>query len=59
MNHNMKLKPGPYNSVCYGSKDIEMRLNDGKRQLINVGDVITFTNIDTKECFDVKVINLH
>jgi len=59
MRHNMKLRRGPYNSICYGNKDIEMRLYDEKRQLISIGDIITFTNIETMECFDVKVINLH
>lgn len=59
MRHNMKLRQGPYNSICYGNKDIEMRLNDEKRQLINVGDIITFTNVETMECFDTKVISLH
>lgn len=59
MRHNMKLNNDPYNSIYYGNKDVEMRLNDEKRQLINVGDTITFTNVDTMECFDAKVINLH
>lgn len=59
MKHNMKLNNDPYNSICYGGKDIEMRLYDEKRQLINIGDSITFTNVDTLDTFDVKVINLH
>lgn len=59
MKHNMKLNNSPYNNIYYGNKDIEMRLNDEKRQLISIGDIITFTNIDTLEFFDVEVINLH
>lgn len=59
MDHNMKLNNEPYNSICYGNKDIEMRLYDEKRQLINIGDIITFTNRDTLDTFNVKVINLH
>lgn len=59
MNHSMKLRNDPYNSICYGNKDIEMRLYDEKRKLINIGDIITFTNIDTIECLDVRVINLY
>ena len=59
MRHNMKLNNGPYNSIFYGNKDIEMRLNDEKRQLINIGDIITFTNRDTLESFDVRVVKLH
>ena len=59
MKHNMKLNNNPYNSICYGKKDIEMRLYDDKRRLINIGDIINFTNIDTLDNFDVKVIDLH
>lgn len=59
MKHNMKLNNEPYNSIYYGKKDIEMRLYDEKRQLIDVGDIITFTNNDTKDSFDAKVICLH
>lgn len=59
MRHNMKLRQVPYNSIYNGNKDIEMRLNDEKRQLITTEDIITFTNIDTKERFDAKVIALH
>lgn len=59
MKHNMKLREVPYNSILYGTKDIEMRLYDEKRKLINVNDIITFTNIDTMESFDTRVIKLH
>lgn len=59
MKHNMNLNNEPYNSICYGKKDIEMRLYDEKRRLINIGDIITFTNRDTLDTFDVEVINLH
>ena len=40
-------------------KDIEIRLNDKKRRLINVGDIIEFMHIDTKEVLKTKVIKLH
>lgn len=59
MKHNMKLNKQPYNSIYYGKKDIEMRLYDEKRKQINIGDVINFTNIDTQNSFDAKVIDLH
>lgn len=59
MKHSMKLKDGPYNSIYNGTKDIEMRLYDEKRKLININDIITFTNVNTMENFDVRVINLH
>ena len=59
MLHKMKLQNNPYNSILFGNKDIEMRLYDEKRQLINTGDIIEFTNMDTGECFEVEVIDLH
>ena len=59
MKHNMKLNNEPYNSICYGNKDIEMRLYDEKRQLINIGDIITFTNRNTMDSFDTEVVNLY
>ena len=59
MKHNMKLNNEPYNSIYYGKKDIEMRLYDEKRQLINVGDIIAFTNNETMDSFDAKVVFLH
>lgn len=59
MKHNMNLNKGPYNSIYYGNKDIEMRLYNEKRKLINIGDIITFTKRDTLDTFDAEVINLH
>lgn len=59
MEHNMKLKNEPYNSILYGNKNIEMRLNDEKRQKVKVGDYIVFTNIDTSESFKVLVVGLY
>lgn len=44
MNHSMKLNPAPYAAIKTGKKNIELRLNDEKRQLVNVGDTITFSN---------------
>lgn len=57
--HKMKLKNNPFNSILFGNKDIEMRLYDEKRQLINKGDEIEFTNVDTGNAFKVEVIDLH
>lgn len=59
MLHKMKLQNNPYNSILFGNKDIEMRLYDEKRGLINIGDIIEFTNMDTGNTFKVEVINLH
>lgn len=57
--HEMKLQDKPFNSILFGNKDIEMRLYDEKRQKINIGDEIEFTNILTGETFKVEVVNLH
>lgn len=59
MIHNMKLNNEPYNSILYGKKDIEMRLNDEKRKKIKVGDYIIFTNRDTMDSFKTIVVGLH
>lgn len=39
MKYEMKLNNEPFNSIKSGMKTIEMRLNDEKRQKLNVGDV--------------------
>ena len=57
--HYMTLKREPYEAIECGSKDIEMRLNDEKRQAVNVGDIIAFTNADSFEIIKVIVLNKH
>lgn len=59
MIHCMKLQPSPFDAIKNGTKDIEMRLNDEKRQQIRIGDIIEFTNTSTGEIIKVKVINKH
>lgn len=60
MIHNMILNPEPFNMISSGQKAIELRLNDKKRQLINIGDKIVFTNTaDSKQEITVIVVNLH
>lgn len=59
MIHEMKLQPKYFNYILNGTKRIELRLNDEKRQTIKVGDTIKFLkepNLD--EFFLVKVIEL-
>ena len=46
MTHSMKLQLQPFEKIKAGSKTIELRLWDEKRQKISVGDVIEFTNSD-------------
>lgn len=59
MLHKMNLQPGPYRRIKDRTKIIEMRLYDEKRQKINIGDIIEFTNNSTKETLEAKVLNLH
>ncbi|MGN0477764.1 MAG: ASCH domain-containing protein [Ruminococcus sp.] len=60
MTHNMKLNPEPFNMISSGQKTIELRLNDEKRQLINVGDKIVFTNTaDSEQKITAVVVDLH
>lgn len=55
----MRLVEFAFNAVKNKEKDIEIRLNDLKRQQIKIGDTIIFENIDTKEIIKTEVINLH
>ena len=59
MIHYMNLVPSAFKKIADGSKTIELRLNDEKRRLLNVGDVICFTNNSTLEKLEVLVENLH
>lgn len=58
-NHEMKLQPKYYNYIINGTKRIEIRLNDEKRQLIKIGDIIEFKKEpELNESFKAKVIGL-
>ncbi len=59
MKHNMKLNDEPFNQIKEGTKTIEMRLFDEKRQLLKENDLIEFTNRTTLETINVKIIKLH
>lgn len=57
--HEMKLKDKYFNFILKGSKRIEIRLYDEKRQTIKLGDTIKFVkepNLD--ESFKAKVVGL-
>lgn len=41
--HQMRLHPEPFDKIKNGSKTIEIRLNDEKRQSIEIDDVIEFS----------------
>ena len=56
--HFMNLKPSPFNSIKAGKKDVEMRLYDDKRRLINKQDLIVFTNEESKETLTCEVLSI-
>ena len=59
MEHKIKLKPQYYNYMLYGTKRIEIRLYDEKRQQIKIGDTIIFLKEpDLNESFKAKVTGL-
>lgn len=59
MLHKMKLQPEYFNFILNGTKRIEIRLNDEKRQNIKLGDKIKFLKEpDLNESFEAQVIGL-
>lgn len=59
MIHEMKLRAKYFNLIKQGKKIYEVRLNDEKRKLIDVGDVITFKKKpELSESFNVIVKDL-
>ena len=59
MTHEMKLQPEYYNFILNGTKRIEIRLYDEKRQQIKIGDTIKFLKEpELEESFDAKVVGL-
>ena len=59
MKHQMKLWNEPFNKITSKTKTVEMRLNDEKRSLIQVNDIIEFINVETNEIINVKVKKLN
>ena len=57
--HEMKLRPEPFGKIRSGTKTIELRLYDEKRQKIQVGDVIEFTCTEGGEMIRATVKALH
>ena len=47
--HQLKLATEPFSAIISGNKTIESRLYDAKRQKIQIGDRIIFTNRDNSE----------
>lgn len=60
MLHHMKLKQSPFEKIKNGSKTIELRLNDEKRQKVQVGDFIEFSCLDNPESkIQTRVTTFH
>ena len=59
MLHEMRLHDEPFKLIQAGTKTIELRLYDEKRQQIQVGDIIEFTSRATGEVQKTKVIAMH
>jgi len=59
MTHNMKLNGAPFAKIRSGSKTIELRLYDEKRQKIREGDSICFRSPDGETLFaTVKALHI-
>lgn len=57
--HTMKLQPSPFEKMRNGSKTVEIRLNDEKRQLLKIGDEIEFSLInDPTQTIKTEVVDL-
>lgn len=60
MLHKMKLNESPFERIKNGTKTIEFRLYDEKRQQIKIGDQIEFSKLpDLQEKLLVDVIDLY
>ena len=55
----MRLQLLPFEQIKSGSKSIEARVNDDKRQLLRVGDEIVFSLLDdSSQKINTQIINL-
>ena len=59
MTHYMNLWDDSFHAIKEGWKTIEMRLNDEKRSIINIGDIIEFSNTTTQEKMFCQVVDLY
>ncbi|MBI3334549.1 DUF3850 domain-containing protein [Candidatus Pacearchaeota archaeon] len=58
MEHQMRLNPEHFEAIKAGKKKHEIRLNDEKREKINVGDIIVFSKRpECKENIKVRVVS--
>lgn len=59
MTHYMNLVSSAFQKIADGSKTIELRLNDEKRQKIKNGDTVAFSCSSNKDIITAQVIGLH
>ncbi|MBE6529737.1 MAG: ASCH domain-containing protein [Ruminococcaceae bacterium] len=59
MTHQMNLAHEPFEKIKSGTKTIEMRLFDEKRAAIRPGDIIVFTDLETKQALSCAVRQLY
>lgn len=60
MIHKMKLLESPFKRIKDGTKTVEFRLYDEKRQMIKVGDKIEFSKLpELEEKILVEVVDLY
>ncbi len=59
MIHYMNLVPSAFCKIAEGSKTIELRLNDEKRQKLNCGDTIIFTSKTFSNKVQAKIKRLY
>ena len=59
MEHKMRLADDYFDLMKQGKKKIEIRLNDEKRQLLNIGDIIEFEKVgNPDEKIRTKILDL-
>ncbi len=59
MEHQLKLQPQYFDFILYGTKRIELRLYDEKRQRLQIGDTLTFVKEpDRTETLTARIVGL-
>lgn len=58
MNHKMNLKNRPFEMIKNGKKTVELRLYDGKRRKVKVGDTILFCSGREELTATVKALHI-
>lgn len=56
--HYLRLAPIPFALIKSTQKTVEVRLFDERRRSIKIGDLLEFTNNETKEILITKVIEI-